>query len=60
MLVATSEVRLARPACSKGVLPLRVLSIEQILSEATDQQRRDTALQIAMEIIGSDPSPPQA
>jgi AcrR family transcriptional regulator len=28
--------------------------------EATDQQRRDTALQIAMEIIGSDPSPPQA
>ena len=30
-------VRLARPACSKGVLPLRVLPIEQILSEATDQ-----------------------
>ena len=30
-------VRLARPACSKGVLPLRVLPIEQILSEATAQ-----------------------
>ena len=27
-------VRLARPACSKGVLPIRVLPIEQILSEA--------------------------
>ena len=30
-------VRLARPACSKGVLPVRVLPIEQILSEATAQ-----------------------
>ena len=27
-------VRLARPACTKGVLPMRVLPIEQILSEA--------------------------
>ena len=30
-------VRLARPACSKGVLPVRVLPIEQILSEAGAQ-----------------------
>jgi hypothetical protein len=30
-------VRLARPACSKGVLPLRVLPIEQILSAAIEQ-----------------------
>jgi hypothetical protein len=31
-------VRLARPACSKGVLPVRVLPIEQILSEAGAQR----------------------
>jgi protease YdgD len=31
-------VRLARPACSKGVLPIRVLPIEQILSEAIAQR----------------------
>jgi protease YdgD len=31
-------VRLARPACSKGALPLRVLPIEQILSEAAAQR----------------------
>jgi len=30
-------VRLARPVCSKGVLPVRVLPIEQILSEAGAQ-----------------------
>jgi putative peptidoglycan binding protein/trypsin-like peptidase len=30
-------VRLARPACSKGALPVRVLPIEQILSEAGAQ-----------------------
>ena len=30
-------VRLARPACTKGVLPVRVLPIEQILSEAAAQ-----------------------
>jgi len=30
-------VRLARPACSKGVLPVRILPIEQILSEAVAQ-----------------------
>jgi V8-like Glu-specific endopeptidase len=30
-------VRLARPACSKGVLPVRVLPIDQILSEAGAQ-----------------------
>ncbi len=31
-------VRLARPVCSKGVLPVRVLPPEQILSEATAQR----------------------
>ena len=31
-------VRLARPACSKGVLPVRVLPIEQILNEAGAQR----------------------
>jgi V8-like Glu-specific endopeptidase len=31
-------VRLARPACSKGVLPVRVLPIEQVLSEAAAQR----------------------
>src|SRR4029078_5560734 len=30
-------VRLAQPVCSKGVLPIRVLPIEQILSEASAQ-----------------------
>ena len=30
-------VRLARPACSKGVLPVRVLPIDQIVSEAGAQ-----------------------
>jgi V8-like Glu-specific endopeptidase len=31
-------VRLARPACSKGVLPVRVLPIERVLSEAAAQR----------------------
>ena len=32
-------VRLARPACTKGVLPLRVLPIEQILKRGRRQAR---------------------
>jgi protease YdgD len=31
-------VRLVRPACSKGVLPLKVLSLEEIISAASDRR----------------------
>jgi flagellar biosynthesis regulator FlaF len=51
-LTAQLRARLAVIALHIGTFTARDI-------EATEQQRRDTALQIAMEVVGPDPSPSQ-